>query len=48
MSIFLQNYVQLLQGARVKPLPPVLHGRLHLFSADGFGSLSYLQIIISS
>ena len=26
MSIFLQNYVQLLQGARVKSLPPVIDG----------------------
>src|SRR5258706_1680794 len=26
MSLFLQNYVQLVQGARVKPLPPVVTG----------------------
>ena len=26
MSIFLQNYVQLVQGARVKPLPPLITG----------------------
>ena len=26
MSIFLQNYVQLLQGARVKPMPPMIRG----------------------
>ena len=26
MSIFLQNYVQLTQGASVKPLPPVITG----------------------
>ena len=26
MSIFLQNYVQLTQGASVKPLPPVISG----------------------
>ena len=26
MSIFLQNYVQLVQGARVKALPPVIDG----------------------
>ena len=30
MSIFLQNYVQLLQGARVKSLPPVLPGGFSL------------------
>src|SRR5690606_24086758 len=32
MSSFLQNLVQLLQGARVKPLPPVLTGRISLGS----------------
>src|SRR5580704_3280348 len=26
MSIILQNYVQVAQGARVKPLPPLIHG----------------------
>ncbi len=29
MSIVLQNYVQIVQGARVKPLPPLIPGRLH-------------------
>jgi len=47
MSIFLQNYVQLLQGARVKPLQPVVTGGFELFAGGGFTvSLSYLQIII--
>jgi len=47
MSIFLQNYVQLAQGARVKPLAPVLPGGFALFEVDGFVvQLSYLQIII--
>ncbi|HEV7371162.1 ABC transporter permease subunit [Arenibaculum sp.] len=48
MSIFLQNYVQLLQGARVKPLPPIVQGGFVLMERpDGFTvSLSYLQIII--
>ncbi|MCF8507002.1 MAG: branched-chain amino acid ABC transporter permease LivH [Caulobacter sp.] len=47
MSIVLQNYVQLVQGARVKPLPPVIRGGFTLMEADGFAvSLSYLQIII--
>src|SRR5690242_8026028 len=37
MSIFLQNYVQLTQGARVKPLQPVVTGVLPLFTgASGF------------
>src|SRR4029453_5569695 len=48
MSIFLQNYVQLTQGARVKPLQPVVQGNIHLMtSTDGFDvAISYLQIII--
>src|SRR3546814_10362216 len=28
MSIFLQNYVQLLQGARNKPVPPMIQGEI--------------------
>ena len=47
MSIFLQNYVQLLQGARVRPLQPVIRGGYTFFAGDGFSvTLSYLQIII--
>lgn len=47
MSIFLQNYVQLLQGARVKSLPPVIVGGFQLMQSNGFVvQLSYLQIII--
>ena len=47
MSIFLQNYVQLIQGARVKPLQPLLKGGFVLMESDGFTvTVSYLQIII--
>ena len=48
VSIFLQNYVQLLQGARVKPMQPVIQGGFELTDpADGFGvTLSYMQILI--
>jgi branched-chain amino acid transport system permease protein len=47
MSIFLQNYVQLLQGAQVKSLPPVVTGGFQLMETNGFTvQLSYLQIII--
>jgi branched-chain amino acid transport system permease protein len=48
MSIFLQNYVQLLQGARVKPMQPMVQGGVTVMErADGFSvNLSYLQIII--
>jgi len=47
MSIFLQNYVQLLQGARVRPLQPMIQGGFILMEKEGFTvSLSYLQILI--
>ncbi len=47
MSIFLQNYVQLSQGARVKSIQPVISGGFRFFEGDGFTvSLSYMQIII--
>ena len=47
MSIFLQNMVQLTQGARVKPIPPVLEGGVDLFTADGFTvHLAYSQALI--
>jgi branched-chain amino acid transport system permease protein len=48
MSIFLQNYVQLVQGARVKPMPPMIQGGFTVMErADGFAvSISYLQILI--
>ena len=47
MSIFLQNYVQLLQGARNKVLQPVIPGSIPVFERNGFAvQISYLQIII--
>ena len=47
MSIFLQNYVQLLQGARVRPLPPVVQGGFTVMESGSFTVfLSYVQIII--
>jgi len=47
MSIVLQNYVQIAQGARPKPLPPVIQGGFDLLEHDGFVvKLNYLQIII--
>jgi branched-chain amino acid transport system permease protein len=47
MSIFLQNYVQIAQGAKIKPLPPMIEGRFTLMTGDNFSvSLSYMQIII--
>ncbi len=48
MSIVLQNYVQVLQGARVKPMQPVIQGGFELVeSAEGFVvAMSYMQILI--
>ncbi|HVI89165.1 MAG TPA: branched-chain amino acid ABC transporter permease LivH [Dongiaceae bacterium] len=48
MSIVLQNYVQLLQGPRPKPIEPVIRGGFALTSqASGFVvQLGYLQIVI--
>ncbi len=47
MSIFFQNYVQLLQSARNKPLQPVVSGGMEIMrEGDYIVSLSYMQIII--
>ena len=47
MSIVLQNFVQVAQGARVKPLPPLVHGGYTLFEGNDFAvRLSNIQIII--
>ncbi|PRD65011.1 ABC transporter permease subunit [Malikia granosa] len=47
MSIFLQNLVQVTQGARVKPIPPLLTGGIDLFTHDGVTvSFSYSQMLI--
>ena len=45
MSILLQNYVQLLQGARNKPMSNILGGGFQLMSQGGFNvTVRYLQI----
>jgi branched-chain amino acid transport system permease protein len=47
MSIVLQNYAQIAQGARVKPLPPLVTGGYTLLEHDGFAvRLSNIQIIV--
>jgi len=47
VSILLQNYVQLAQGARVKPMQPVIQGSFNLTAGGEFHiTISYLQIII--
>ncbi|TVR98799.1 MAG: branched-chain amino acid ABC transporter permease LivH [Rhodospirillales bacterium] len=46
MSIFLQNYVQLLQGARVKPLQPVIPGGVVLMEGAISVRFNYIQMMI--
>src|SRR6202049_3378694 len=47
MSIILQNYVQVAQGARVKPLPPLIHGAYTLLASESFDvQISNAQIIV--
>jgi len=47
MSIFLQNYVQLLQGARNKPMQPVISGGVTVLQEQDYVvNLSYMQMII--
>ena len=47
MSIFLQNYVQLLQSARNKPLQPIISGGIEVLrEGDYVVSISYMQMII--
>ena len=47
MSIFLQNYVQLLQGARNKPIQPIIRGGVELMRKGEYTVLlSYLQMLI--
>jgi branched-chain amino acid transport system permease protein len=47
MSIFLQNFVQISQGARVKPMQPLIEGGIILMESPNFNvQLSYMQIVI--
>jgi branched-chain amino acid transport system permease protein len=47
MSIILQNYMQIAQGARVKPLPPLVPGGYTLIASDTFPvQVSNVQIIV--
>ena len=48
MSIVLQNYAQVSQGARVKPIAPLLPGGIEVMNVDGFAvQLSWMQIVIT-
>jgi branched-chain amino acid transport system permease protein len=47
MSIFLENYVQLVQGAQVKALQPLVHGGFTVMQSGGFTvRVSWLQLFI--
>src|SRR4051794_5177677 len=47
MSIFLQNYVQITQGATVKPLQPIVTGGFVFGAGSGFAvQISYTQIFV--
>ncbi|MFT8243139.1 ABC transporter permease subunit [Roseomonas sp. BN140053] len=47
MSIVLQNFVQVSQGARVKPMEPLVPGGVTLFEQGGFAvQLSWIQVAI--
>jgi branched-chain amino acid transport system permease protein len=48
ISIFLQNMVQLTQGARIKSIPPLVTGGVSLFAGEGFHGpyVSYVQLLI--
>lgn len=46
MSIFLQNFVRIAQGARDVAMPSMVTGGIQLGSGDAAANLSYMQMII--
>jgi branched-chain amino acid transport system permease protein len=47
VSIFLSNFVQVIQGARNKPTPPMIREVIVLFERDGYTvALAYKQLMI--
>src|ERR1700722_12181057 len=47
MSIFLSNFVQVIQGPRNKPVPPMFNDIIHLTSGGSYDvALQYKQIVI--
>jgi branched-chain amino acid transport system permease protein len=47
VSIFLQNFVQTTQGARVKPLQAIISGGFTILESNDFGvRITYMQILI--
>jgi len=46
MSLILQNYVQLSQGARQQGIPTMLEGALRLHVGDGYVMITYTKLFI--
>ena len=47
LSLFLQEFLRLSQGARSRWMPPPAHGTAELFAAGGFTvSLTYMQVVV--
>ena len=46
MSLVLQNYVQISQGARNQGVPVLLEGSIRINMGDGFIQMSYIQMLI--
>jgi branched-chain amino acid transport system permease protein len=47
MSIVLQNYVQIAQGARSKSIPPIIEGGFNVLSSGTFQvTMSWMQVIV--
>ena len=46
MSLLLQNYVQLSQGARTQGIPTLIQGAVRIGSNDAFFQITYVQIFI--
>ncbi|WP_191602049.1 ABC transporter permease subunit [Marinomonas algicola] len=46
MSLILQNYVQISQGARQQGIPNLLSGAIRIDIGDGFVQLTYMKLLI--
>lgn len=46
MSLFLQNYVRISQGARSQGVPSLIHGQFRLGGAENFVQISHIQLTI--
>jgi len=46
MSLILQNYVQISQGARNQGIPTLIHGEFRFGSEEQFFQITYIQVLI--